>query len=176
MKKNQLSPFKLLIVSILFYLFPFGKFARLRSCFLRWAGAVVGNNVRIMPSAKIKGNYTLIIGDNVFIGHETLIFGARGSTIEFEDNTTISSGVIITTGTHRFSADGDSVVKEGRYGNVKLCSGSGVLAASVILPGSTIGRMALVAAGSVVTKDVPEFHLVAGCPARIIRDMREDGK
>jgi maltose O-acetyltransferase len=41
---------------------------------------------------------------------------------------------------------------------------------AIILPGVTIGRGALVAAGAVVTKDVPPFAIVAGNPARIIRE------
>ena len=41
----------------------------------------------------------------------------------------------------------------------------------VVLPGVTIGRGATVGAGSVVTKDVPAFHVVAGNPARIIRKI-----
>jgi acetyltransferase-like isoleucine patch superfamily enzyme len=42
---------------------------------------------------------------------------------------------------------------------------------AVILPGVTIGQEALVAAGSVVTKDVPAFKVVMGIPARVVRDV-----
>ena len=172
----MLSPLKLQIVSILFKLFPFGKFHSLRCSFLRWAGATVGKGVEIMPSAKFLGNYTLIIGDNCFIGHDTILMGSKNSVIELEDNVTLSSRVTMSTGTHLFSAEGDKVVKDGCSKDIRFCKGSGVLMGSVVLPGVTIERMALVAAGSTVVKDVPAYHLVGGCPAKIIRDMRDEKK
>lgn len=45
---------------------------------------------------------------------------------------------------------------------------------SIISPGVTVGQYALVAAGSVVTKDVPDYAIVAGNPAKIIGDVREE--
>ena len=176
MTQKKLIPFRLVIVSILFKLFPFGKFHALRCSFLRWAGATVGKGVEIMPSAKFLGNYTLIIGDNCFIGHDTMLMGSSGSVIELEDNVTLSSRVTISTGTHLFSAEGDKVVKDGCSKDIKFSKGSGVLMGCVVLPGVTIERMALVAAGSTVVKDVPAYHLVGGCPAKIIRDMRDEKK
>ena len=50
-------------------------------------------------------------------------------------------------------------------------NGARVGACSIILPGITIGREGVVAAGSIVTKDVPEYKLVMGTPARVIRDV-----
>ncbi|MDP1808323.1 MAG: hypothetical protein Q8L35_02165 [Actinomycetota bacterium] len=52
--------------------------------------------------------------------------------------------------------------------------GARIGGASLLLPGITIGREAFVAAGSVVTKDVPDAKLVMGIPARIIRDVPQD--
>ena len=174
MSQRELSPFRLRIVCVLYMLFPFGKFSSLRCMFLRWAGATVGRGVVIMPSAKFVGNYTLIIGDNCFIGHETLLMGAKGSVIHLEDGVSLSSRVTMSTGTHRFSSDGNKAVKEGRFENIKMCEGCGVLMGAVILLGVTIERMAIVAAGSVVNKNVTAYHLVGGCPAKVIRDLRDD--
>ena len=55
--------------------------------------------------------------------------------------------------------------------NVRICAGAMVSTGSIVLPGITIGKMAHVAAGSVVTKDVPAYTRVGGCPARFIRDL-----
>ena len=52
--------------------------------------------------------------------------------------------------------------------------GARIGANAVILPGKTIGEDALIAAGSVVTKDVPPRKIVMGSPARIIREVPEE--
>lgn len=83
----------------------------------------------------------------------------------------LGSRTIVVTGTHRFSPDGDCIEKEGAYKDVKICRGAVVSTGSIVLPGITIGEMAHVAAGSVVTKDVPPYTRVAGNPARPIRNL-----
>lgn len=136
----------------------------------------MGKNVEIMPTANFLGNYSLTIGDNCFIGHQTLFMGGSNSAIILEDRVSISSRVTLSTGTHLFSSDGDRVVKEGLCQDIKICAGAGIMMGAMILPGVTVGSMALIGAGGVVTKDVPEFHLVGGVPAKVIRDMRDPRK
>ncbi len=53
-------------------------------------------------------------------------------------------------------------------GPIRICYGASVGARSVILPGVTVGRFALIGAGSVVTRDVPDYGLVVGSPAHLI--------
>ena len=132
----------------------------------------MGEDCEIMSSARILGDFTLIIGDNCFIGHEALLFGAQGSTITVEDQAKVGSRVVLVTGTHRFSTDGNCIEKEGMHADVRVCRGAAVSTGSIVLPGVTVNRMAHVAAGSVVTRDVPEYHRVAGVPARVVRDLR----
>ena len=165
---------KLIVVSFLFPLIIGVRFNNLRCALLRWAGAKIGKNVEIMPSAKFLGNYSLIIGNNCFIGNQALLFGAKDSVIELENFSKIGSRTTIVTGTHRFSVDGDCIEKEGAFKNIKISKGAVVSTGSIILPGITVHEMAHVAAGSVVTKDVLAFHRVAGVPARVIRDLRDN--
>lgn len=139
---------------------------------LRWCGAHVGQGVEITSSVKIYGGMNLYIGDNCFIGHEALIFGASGSTITIEDYAKLGSRTIVVTGTHRFSPDGDCIEKEGIFKDVRISRGAVVSTGSIILPGITVGSMAHVAAGSVVTKDVEPYVRVAGNPARPIRNLK----
>lgn len=56
---------------------------------------------------------------------------------------------------------------------VKICSGAFIGVGAIILPGVTIGKCAVVGAGSVVTKDVPPYTVVAGNPARFIKRIQE---
>lgn len=163
---------KILIVRFIFKFIPHLRANKLKCALLRWSGVQVGRNVEISSSVKIIGNMSLKIGDNVFIGHEALIMGASGSEIILEDYSKLGSRTITVTGSHRFSTDGYCIEKEGTYKNIRISTGAVVSTASLILPGVTVGRMAHVAAGSVVTKDVEEFHRVGGVPARVIRDLR----
>lgn len=163
---------RLFLVGFLFPIIPPTRGHALKAHLLRWAGAQVGKDVEIVSSAKFHGRVSLHIGDNCYIGHEALIFGAEGSSITIEDHAKVGSRVVVVTGSHRFSVDGDCIEKEGVYEDVRIGAGAAVSTGSLVLPGVNVGRMSHVAAGSVVTRDVPEYHRVAGVPARIVRDLR----
>lgn len=172
MDKNRiqcLNTRRLAVASIIFKCLPASRCFKQKASLMRWAGALVGKNVRIMSSVKVMGPIHLEIGDNVFIGHETMITGAENSSIIIEDNAVISSRVIIVTGDHLYSADGDCVAKDGISADIRVSKGAVCGIASVILPGKTIGEMSHVAAGAVVTKDVPPYTRVAGVPATVIK-------
>ena len=138
--EGDLSSVKLYLVRWIWKFIPDSRGHNLKSSLLRWAGAKVGKNVEIMSSAKVIGNFNLSIGDGVFIGHEALIFGPKGSHIVIEDYAKLGSRTIVVT---------------------------------VVLPGKTVGRMSHAAAGSVITKDVPEYTRVAGVPAKVIHCFKE---
>ena len=164
----------MMFARFLFKLIPSGHFHKLKSSILRWAGATVGKNLEIFSSVKIYGCFDLTIGDNCFIGHDTMIMGAKGSKIDIGDNCTISSRVTIATGTHVFSFTEDRVCKEGLYEDITIGKGSVVLLGSIVLAGVKIAEMTLVAAGSVVNKDVPSYTMVAGVPAKIIKTYQPE--
>lgn len=170
----MLNSKKLFVVKWIWKFIPDSRCHKLKCKLLRWAGAEVGRNVEIMSSAKIVGNCNLKIGNNVFIGHEALIFGPLGSNIIIDDFAKIGSRAVVVTGTHRFSPDGDCIEKEGTYADVHICKGAVCSTMTIVLPGKTIGSMSHCAAGSVITKDVPEYVRVAGCPAKIVRDFKDE--
>lgn len=167
---------RLFLASIIIKLIPATHGHEIKARLLRWCGAKVGKNVEIFSSAKIRGTMELHIGDNVFIGHDALIFGATGSTIKIGNYAKLGSRSIVVTGTHRFSPDGNCIEKEGEFKNVTIEDGAVVSTGSIVLPGMTIGKMAHVAAGSVVTKDVEPYMRVAGNPARPIRNLLTNEK
>lgn len=170
----MLNPRKLYLLRWIWKFIPDSKGNNFKCKLLRWAGATVGKNVEIMSSAKIIGNFNLIIGNGVFIGHEALIFGPQNSTIAIDDFAKVGSRSVIVTGTHRFSPDGDCIEKEGTHADVHICKGAVCSTMTIVLPGKTIGTMSHCAAGSVVTKNVPGYTRVAGCPAKVIHDFKED--
>lgn len=139
---------------------------------LRWCGAKVGENVQLF-TPKILGNFDLELGDNVWIGHDALIFGATGSKITIETNAKIASRAILVTGYHDYNIKYDNIAGPGKSANIVICRGAMVGTATIVLPGKKIGEKAHVAAGSIVTHNVPNMVRVAGIPARIIKDFKE---
>lgn len=162
---------KLYFVNLMIRLLPPSRCSSWKCRMLRWAGAKIGNNVEIF-SPRIMGNFNLVIGDNVFIGHDTFLFGPQGSTITIENYAKVGSKVTLVTGTHEFTPDGNCIEGKGIHKDVRICRGAVVSTGSIILPGKTVNEMAHVAAGSVVTHDVPTFTRVAGVPARVIKNFK----
>lgn len=172
--KGDLKPMRLYIIRWIFKFLPDSRCNNLKSRLLRWAGAIVGRNVEITSSVKIMGNCNLTIGDNVYLGHEALIFGPKGSKIVIEDYAKLGSRTIVVTGSHRFSPDGNCIEKEGTAHDVRICTGAACSTGTIVLPGKTIGRMSHTAAGSVITHDVPEYTRVAGVPAKVIKNFKDE--
>lgn len=171
--KGELKPSRLFILRWIFKFLPDSRCNILKSCLLRWAGANVGIGVEITSSVKIMGNCNLTIGNHVYLGHEALIFGPRGSNIIIEDYAKIGSRTIVVTGSHRFSPDGNCIEKEGTSADIRICSGAVCSTGTIVLPGKTIGKMSHAAAGSVITHDVPEYTRVAGVPAKVIKFFKD---
>ena len=93
------------------------------------------------------------------------------TSIIIEDNVMMGAGVQIHVNNHRFDDSIIPLIDQGYYPDepVTLKNGCWIGANAIILPGVTIGRNAVVGAGSIVTKSVPDGVLVAGNPARFIK-------
>jgi acetyltransferase-like isoleucine patch superfamily enzyme len=109
------------------------------------------------------------VGDNVFMNGGTFIDSKGGVTIG--NSVGIAEYVRILTHTHS-----ESNHAERTYGRVIIGDYAKIYAGAMIFYGIRIGEQAIVAAGAVVTKDVPANQVVAGIPAEILRDRRTDGK
>lgn len=165
---------RLWVASWVFKVVPPSRGNELKASLLRWAGAEIGKNCEIMSSARVVGDFSLKMGNNCFVGHDALIAGAKGSSVYLEDFAKIGSRVILVTGSHRFSPEGQCIEKEGTHADIRVGAGAVVSTGSIVLPGVIVNRMAHVAPGAVVTREVPEYHRVAGVPARVIKDFRVD--
>lgn len=131
----------------------------------------MGNNVRICSSAKILGNGCLTIGDNTWIGHETLIICS--STVIIGSNVDIAPRVFIGTGTHEIDINTAGIAGQGVSKDIEIADGCWLGAGSIILPGVKVGYKSVIAAGAVVTKDIDPYTMVGGVPARIIRTLQK---
>lgn len=160
-------------------------------------GAVIGKNCTIRDFTVIYSKSR--IGDNVQTGHyvvireETSVGSGTlvGTEVVIENRCTIGRNVSIQTGVYIptntvieddvFLGPNVSITNDkymGR-GDIKLIGarierGARIGSNSTILPGIRIGRDSLVAAGAVVTKDVPPYKMVAGVPAKVIGDVPEN--
>jgi acetyltransferase-like isoleucine patch superfamily enzyme len=111
------------------------------------------------------GRY-ISIGKNVFINHACSFLDMGGITIE--DNVLIGPKVNLVSENHPI----DPTQRKSLIGKPILIKNNAWIGASAtILPGITIGENSIVAAGSIVTKDVPDNTIVAGNPARKMKSI-----
>jgi maltose O-acetyltransferase len=124
------------------------------------------------------GDYTfgnIHVGDDVFLGPRARLSATRsriviGSKVMFGPEVTVMGGNHRVTLVGRFMADvGDDEKRPEDDLGVVIEDDVWVGARATILHGVTIGRGAIVAAGSVVTKDVAPYAIVGGVPARVLR-------
>jgi serine acetyltransferase len=110
----------------------------------------------------------VVIGDRCSIGRGTAIVGR--CRIAIEDNVTIAPNVYITDHNHSYD---DLDVPIGRQwpseDPVRIGAGSWLATNVIVLPGADIGRHVTVAAGSLVRGVVPDYAVIAGSPARVVR-------
>ena len=112
------------------------------------------------------------IGRHVFVGLDTWLDDQFPELIRIEDDVTVSFRVTVVVHDDARRMDGTRPgAGDGTVAPVILKRGCYLGACCLILPGVTVGEEAIVAAGAVVTRDVPPRKLVAGVPARVVKDV-----
>lgn len=124
----------------------------------------IGRNVNIEHRAYFRGGDEIEIGDNSGLGINCYIPHAK-----IGRNVMMGPDVLYIESNHRFDRTDIPMMQQGQTEGKGLIIGDDVwIGARVIfLPGISVGRGAIAAAGAVITRDVPEFAIVAGNPARI---------
>lgn len=164
-----MNAFILYIYNIIKFLIPETRGFGLKRWMLNRAGAEIAKGVKICSSVKILGAGKLIVGENTWIGHEVMI--NCSSTVNIGSNVDIAPRVFIGTGTHEINIDGGRIAGRGLNKDVSIGDNCWICAGSMILPGITVGKASLVAAGAVVTSNIESGLLVGGIPARIIKQL-----
>ncbi|HEY5562656.1 MAG TPA: DapH/DapD/GlmU-related protein [Clostridiaceae bacterium] len=147
-----------------------------------YCGSEIGEKTFIADTAVIRENVT--IGSKTIIGRGTTIenFCRVGSNCKIQTNVYLTAysivedyvfiGPCVTTSNDNYVAR--SKERFGKFKGVTIKKGGRIGAGAVILPGKIIHEDGLVAAGSVVTKDVEMSKIVVGNPAKVLRDVPEE--
>jgi acetyltransferase-like isoleucine patch superfamily enzyme len=132
----------------------------------RLTGKAIDETITVFPPLHVNYGEHLSLGKNVFINFNCTFLSLGGITIE--DDVLIGPGVSIISEGHPLApAERQTLVP----GKVNIAKNAWIGAGATILPGISIGENAVVAAGAVVTKDVPANSVVAGVPAKIIKSI-----
>ena len=126
------------------------------------------DDVRILTPFICDFGNKVKFGKGVFINHSAILSASGG--IEFEDGSMAAPGLRIATINHDMN-ERHAIYT---YGKVTVKKNAWIGMNVTICPGVTIGEYAVVAAGAVVTKDVPDYAVVGGVPAKVIRMQDPD--
>lgn len=162
-----MKSYRLHIYHLLTFFMPPTRLFAAKRTLLRWAGATIGANVRVVSTAKFHLTGKLEIRENTWIGHEVMVVGGDASVL-IGKNVDIAPRVNIITGSHKpFSIPGKAA-GEGYSLPIEIGDGAWIGAASTILGGVQIGEQTIVAAGALVRSEVPGKVTVGGVPARVL--------
>ncbi len=135
-----------------------------RRALLRLFGARVGRAVQIMPSARIWAPWNLSLGDYATVSHGVDLYSV--ARIDIGSHATVSQRAFLCTASHHVDHPNMPLLSA----PIRIENGAWVAAEAFVAPGVTIGTDAVAGARAVVLHDVPACTIVAGNPARIIRE------
>lgn len=159
---------------LIFIIGKFGNFSYLAPGYtiIGYRKLFIGNKVRISFNlrAEAHGNGSIYINDNVSIGNDLHL--SSFDDLIIEKNVTISSRVFIGSLVHSYEAIDVHIMNQKLSGSKTIIGENSFLGTgAVILPGTTLGKQCIVGANSVVKGDFGNYQVLAGNPARVIKQF-----
>jgi acetyltransferase-like isoleucine patch superfamily enzyme len=141
--------------------------AEIRALLSQITESDIDDSVAIFTPLHINYGKHTRIGKNVFINFDCVFLDLGGITIE--DNVLIAPKVSLLSEGHPINVEDRQALVPG---HIHIRENAWIGAGATILPGITVGQNAVVAAGAVVSKDVPDNTVVGGIPAKIIKTIQ----
>lgn len=136
----------------------------------------IGKNSKIHPTVILREAQRIIIGDNCLINHNNVLqAGRKTAVIRIGNYVHTGPGVMMFAYNHSYDdINIPSILQEYYDGDIVIDDDVWIGAGTIILAGTKIGRGSIIAANSLVNKDVPSFVVVGGIPAKIIKNRVKD--
>jgi len=109
------------------------------------------------------------IGDHVYIGQHCVLDNAYPEYIYIEDNVSLAGGVTVIAHANPYKHFENVVASE--VASIMIKEGAWIADGAIILKGVTIGKNAIVSAGTIVDKDVPDYSMAKGNPMKIVAEF-----
>lgn len=154
---------ELLLLNIVSSTIPFHS---IRNLFFRLSGARIGKHSYIHMGVRFYYSHGVKIGQGTIIGDHCFLDGR--DKLSIGDHVDIASQVLIYNSEHNIN----SKEFEPTYGEVEIGDYVFIGPRATILPGVKIGKGAVIGAGAVVTKNVSDFEIVGGVPAKVIGERK----
>lgn len=165
---TDLLPF--LIGRLMLSIVPDGRFPGWNRYALWIIGARIGSRAVIYSSIRVARRLKLVVGTESFIGSRSVFVGGAESSVSIGSHCDISDNVHFVTGTHEIDSVGPRTAGKGYSKDIVVGNGVWIGYNVLVLPGVTVGDKAIIAAGTVVHKDVAARTVVAGNPMKLIRE------
>lgn len=135
----------------------------------------IGDNVKIAKRVSAFGskNCPLRIGKNSYVGMNSILNG-YAAELSIGEYVSIAQNVNMMTDSGPNASEKLQRIFPITYGSIVIGDHSWIGASSVIMPGVTIGKFCVVAAGSFVKQSFPDFSIIGGTPARLIRKLNDN--